>query len=43
MPKYIMMNKEIIVAKDFKDLRSKVKAKLKDDSYLRSFIKGVGA
>ena len=43
MPRYLMKNKDIIEAKDFTDLRKIIISKIKDDSYMRSFIKGVGA
>jgi len=39
--RYLMKNKEIIEADDFKHLREIVIKKLQDDGYLRSFIRGV--
>lgn len=38
---YLMKNKEIIIAKDFNDLRKIIIKRLTDDTFLRSFIKGV--
>ena len=41
MVKYKMKTGDVIEAKNFDDLRAKLKAKLKDDSYIRKLILGV--
>ena len=38
-----MKNKDIIEASSFNDMREQFITKLKDDSYMRSLIKGIGS
>jgi hypothetical protein len=42
MAKYLLNNKDIIISTSFNDMRKQLIKKLKDDSYTRSFIIGVG-